>query len=361
MLRDYLLQREVKSVKLINEESENITRMSGYQDSASEKFLRGVLKSAVDHSLSSDCFVIIDSLNYIKGYRYELHCIARTLRTPHCTVWIQCNDTLAKSRALRRKAEHGDAYPDSVYEDLKRRFEAPNEKNRWDTPLFLVDMTCAGVNETSESTSLSTTTATSTLTATEETCDLEARKDSSTSTIFSSSSWRPSSKSSSSQSSFQRKSVSSESLSASDSKEPSQDSEALLSFSGTMASRPETLGELADASFERILHHLTSQPTLLPNNSTVSVPHGSANLLYELDKTSQRIVAQMIHHQASDCAEGAPIIFTEFNRTLELHRPVGQQELQRHRRQFVSLHSKHPPSDTAAIGAKFVDFVASQL
>ncbi len=56
------------------------------EDNFSEKNLRASLKSSVERQLSRDVVVILDSLNYIKGYRYELYCIARALRTPHCIV-----------------------------------------------------------------------------------------------------------------------------------------------------------------------------------------------------------------------------------------------------------------------------------
>ena len=45
----------------------------------------GSLKSAVDHRLSAESVVVLDSLNYIKGFRYELYCSTRTfLRTVWC-------------------------------------------------------------------------------------------------------------------------------------------------------------------------------------------------------------------------------------------------------------------------------------
>ena len=43
---------------------------------AKEKDLRGLLRSEVDRLLTKDNLVILDSLNYIKGFRYELHTYA---------------------------------------------------------------------------------------------------------------------------------------------------------------------------------------------------------------------------------------------------------------------------------------------
>ncbi|XP_012494920.1 PREDICTED: protein KTI12 homolog [Propithecus coquereli] len=58
-----------------------------YGDSAREKALRGALRAAVERQLSRQDVVIVDSLNYIKGFRYELYCLARAARTPLCLVY----------------------------------------------------------------------------------------------------------------------------------------------------------------------------------------------------------------------------------------------------------------------------------
>lgn len=55
-------------------------------DAAAEKITRGGLKSGVNHALNAKTLVILDSLNYIKGFRYELYCSARSEGTQHCVV-----------------------------------------------------------------------------------------------------------------------------------------------------------------------------------------------------------------------------------------------------------------------------------
>ena len=51
---------------------------------------RGHLKAAVERLLSKDAVVICDSMNYIKGFRYELFARARALSTQSCVVWMHC-------------------------------------------------------------------------------------------------------------------------------------------------------------------------------------------------------------------------------------------------------------------------------
>lgn len=81
----------------VNEESLQISRSTGYANGHSEKELRGSLKSAVEHVLNDETMVILDSLNYIKGYRYELYCAARTAKTPYCVVWVATDFTTASA------------------------------------------------------------------------------------------------------------------------------------------------------------------------------------------------------------------------------------------------------------------------
>ena len=63
-------------------------RNACYASSREEKMARGMLKSKVERYLSQDRIVILDSLNYIKGFRYELFCVSKHMKTPHCIV--QC-------------------------------------------------------------------------------------------------------------------------------------------------------------------------------------------------------------------------------------------------------------------------------
>jgi protein KTI12 len=96
--------------------------------------------------------LIVDALNYIKGYRYQMWCFAKEMETPMCVVHVgtpieQCK--LVNARRLKGgKEETGgvewagedneEAYEPEVFENLIYRYEEPNGMNRWDSPLFTV-------------------------------------------------------------------------------------------------------------------------------------------------------------------------------------------------------------------------------
>lgn len=109
-LASFLASHGCGAVEIVNEESEGILKAQCFASSAAEKAARGVIKSAVNHKLNKDNYVIVDSLNYIKGYRYELYCIARSMRTTHCVCWVQAHNSDSNIWNQTRLSEGSDGY-----------------------------------------------------------------------------------------------------------------------------------------------------------------------------------------------------------------------------------------------------------
>ena len=107
-----------------------------FSDSKHEKEVRGRLKSEVVRLLSKENVVICDGLNYIKGFRYELYCASKSVKTTQVTVHcdISENDVID----FNSSREDSDKYNDNIIKELIQRYECPISSNRWDSPLFLV-------------------------------------------------------------------------------------------------------------------------------------------------------------------------------------------------------------------------------
>ncbi|KAH6605127.1 rna polymerase ii elongator complex subunit [Trichoderma cornu-damae] len=117
---------------------------------ASEKDARAAVYGAVKRVLSDKDVVILDGLNYIKGWRYQLHCEAKAVRTPSCILQIGCSrerarqvneDRLDRGQAAVDHEASSDAaepYEPANWENLVFRHEEPNPMTRWDSPLFTV-------------------------------------------------------------------------------------------------------------------------------------------------------------------------------------------------------------------------------
>lgn len=127
------------------------------------------------------------------------------------------------------------------------------------------------------------------------------------------------------------------SISRNESSTSSFSSSGALSFSGSTIKHDGVKGMNFDDAANAVIQYFQSANAPTMNLSTISVPHAQADLLYELDRISQSISQSIVAHQR-EFLEGTPIIFSEYNRTMGLHRIVGLSELQRYRRQFVNAN-----------------------
>ncbi|XP_057672706.1 protein KTI12 homolog [Diorhabda carinulata] len=110
---------------------------SFYDDKDKEKHIRGVLKSEVLKLVSSNNVVILDALNYIKGYRYELFCGTKANKCTQCTLHTEINRDEAWKFNENRENE-AEKYNRETFDALVMRYEDPNGNNRWDAPLFTI-------------------------------------------------------------------------------------------------------------------------------------------------------------------------------------------------------------------------------
>jgi protein KTI12 len=73
------------NIHIVDDKSLNVTR-EAYSNETDEKKVRGAVLSAVERLLTKKDIVIVDCMNYIKGLRYQLYCIARAIGTNHIVV-----------------------------------------------------------------------------------------------------------------------------------------------------------------------------------------------------------------------------------------------------------------------------------
>ncbi|RAO64668.1 uncharacterized protein BHQ10_000680 [Talaromyces amestolkiae] len=131
-----------------------------YDHARTEKEARAVAYARVKRALAKDAFVILDGMNYIKGYRYQLWCEAKAVGTTCCVVHIgtpidkcvainnsrfknqqSAQDTLPETNATTDDLAEPDTeepYPSDLHQNLIFRYEEPSTHSRWDKPLFTV-------------------------------------------------------------------------------------------------------------------------------------------------------------------------------------------------------------------------------
>jgi protein KTI12 len=142
-----LLQPSIADVVIINEDTAcpDWTKQQCYATSLAEKNTRAALKSAFDRAIATankKTLVILDSLNYIKGFRYELHCLSKAAGERHGVLWILNQATVVEEWNDRRPKNvmEREAFSKDQLHELILRYEPPDERNRWDKPMFSVDV-----------------------------------------------------------------------------------------------------------------------------------------------------------------------------------------------------------------------------
>lgn len=136
-LKTYLEEEKKKNVILISENDlvdKNKNEIFG--DSTKEKPIRSSLRADVERFISRDNIIILDGLNYIKSSRYELFCLIKASKTLHCVV--QC--CYPSEMCIKWNESRPDSvkYTKEIFDAIVMRFEEPDSRNRWDSPLFTV-------------------------------------------------------------------------------------------------------------------------------------------------------------------------------------------------------------------------------
>lgn len=119
-----------------SDESLNILH-GDYVGSNDERRARSKIMSVVKRDLSRHNIVIVDSLNYIKGFRYQLHCEVKNVMTTYCLIHALCPTNKIMEWNFQETEFHK-PWDSQFLAALIQRYEEPNSDTRWDSPLFSV-------------------------------------------------------------------------------------------------------------------------------------------------------------------------------------------------------------------------------
>eukprot|EP00977_Amphora_coffeiformis_P013975 scaffold3821_cov173-Amphora_coffeaeformis.AAC.14 len=368
LIRDRALARsprDIRKVVIINESSAcpDQSAFVCYETSQAEKGTRGALKSAFDRVVGDDAsstLVILDSLNYIKGFRYELHCISKAAGQKHGVVWVLNESKLCKEWNRQRRAESQQSdsfyYSDALMDELILRFEPPDARNRWDNPLYPIDVRPPGVKQQSglanDALEQSVYNMHKLSDAIEENATAAIKK---TSTTFK-------------RAGFKKKPVrptrDAESAEVGAAKETAAAEAPKEDTALETETKEQTVEEQVDQMLNSFL--LDVQP-LKQGMSTQQHVSSDANVLHDVDSITQQVCSLIATAQNKSTTAGGRLCIALNNDKepiwFDFHRRVALPELRRLRRQYIQWAvAQHPPEDSTerGIASAFITYIAAQ-
>lgn len=114
-----------------------------------------------------------------------------------------------------------------------------------------------------------------------------------------------------------------------------------------------------DAIWDALIGSSTTPKTVKPNQATVLKPPSASDYLYLLDKATQETVTAILEWQKDHMGESGGDVRIG-NEVLELAAPVTLPQLQRFRRQFISMNRQDAlPKERIRNG--FIEYLAGNL
>ena len=388
----------IKKVIIINEQlaRPDKTTQECYSSPTEEKLTRAALKSEFDKHVLGDpsTLVILDSLNYIKGFRYELHCISKASGEKHGVVWLICSEEVAKKWNEKRSNDDRNKYSDDTMNELILRYEPPDQRNRWDRPLYRVDVNSTlndslleELNILLNSDNISTNNGDETGYAAEKILNKsvynmhslsDAIKDSSQSTTVTSSKQLGSSfkRATAIGSGFRRGNgskctindlkstetvVKDEINTKEEINEPNKET---VTLSAPKKREVKKMEDLVDSLLDSFLLDVEA---LKQGQSTKIATAASSNVLNDVDNISQGASTAFLGAQQGSSSVGNGNINVPIGSgktfTMHVNRTVQIVEMKRLRRQYITWVKDNPPKDTSSTGiaTSFLSFVQNQL
>eukprot|EP00934_Nitzschia_sp_Nitz4_P005510 Nitzschia sp. Nitz4//scaffold48_size128905//23106//24281//NITZ4_003582-RA/size128905-processed-gene-0.106-mRNA-1//-1//CDS//3329552928//5500//frame0 len=371
LLKDRALKRpDIQDVVIINEETARpgLSKQACYESSLAEKQTRAALKSSFDKAIAASnkkTLVVLDSLNYIKGFRYELHCLSKAAGERHGILWVLNQVSVAEEWNSRRESNNKESmYSTELLKELIQRYEPPDERNRWDKPLFTIDPLSPAGGKGSASMSdavkksvynmhdLADSLSTSTPQDTAETTATVPSKKV-TKSAFTRTKRKPT----------EQKSAATTAASTAVAAQDPSTSQAASITSSQQEGQAKSEHVSVEDQLDEILATFLSGKELREGTSTKQHVAGDANALAALDATTARLVSTIVSAQTLHIGGLLQVPVGSSSLAMNCKRNVALPELRRLRKQYLQWAGIHPPDDTTEVGiaASFLRYVEEQL
>jgi len=380
------------------------TQQECYESSLAEKTTRGALKSAFERAVAladESTLVILDSLNYIKGFRYELFCISKAAKERHGVVWV-LNDPAVVKEWNRQRSLNDETYSPDLLMQLMQRYEPPDERNRWDKPLYRVDVrppaTDANANANDSTANANNSNSTATTVKQENVAqdvlhqsvyNMHALSDAigggtavtaPVSDATTTATTEPAKKFTLKRAVFKRapaKPVAPTAVvgaAANDTvvdtngtaAQPTVPNNSTASTSETANPKVQSLQDRIDEILDSFL---VKERRLREGASTRQHVASDSDVLHTVDSVTQQVCSAIATAQSKSATTGSstgstllPVTVRGETLSFKCHRRLGLPELRRHRAQYLQWVATHPPEDTSdrGIAGSFLCYIEAQ-
>eukprot|EP00980_Cylindrotheca_fusiformis_P025535 scaffold14008_cov124-Cylindrotheca_fusiformis.AAC.3 len=364
LLKERALQhKEIDNVLIINEESAcpDHTKNECYANSLSEKQTRAALKSSFDRGvgksqLNRRTLVILDSINYIKGFRYELHCISKASAERHGILWVLNRLNVVEEWNSQRTEQ--EAFQPELLRELVQRYEPPDDRNRWDKPLYTIDLTPPGT-PLNDSKSEAVNQSVYNMHALGENLGKASGGSEVPKSIVQPKKMKKSAFSRARKPAGAPDAPQVDNLNAS--VVPSSTTAAPMEVAKKEEKVQKSLEQQLDEILDSFL--LNTQP-LKEGHSTRQHVAGDANVLQELDSITQRLISSIANAQNLHTGGKLQLKTSSgIDLSLNCSRRVALPELRRLRKQYLQWVVNHPPEDSSekGIATSFLKYLEEQL
>lgn len=233
-------------------------------------------------------------------------------------------------------------YPETLLNELIQRYEPPDARNRWDQPLYRIDLTPSGMHSMNQAAQDALQ---------QSVYNMHSLSDA----ITDSAAAGPTKPKAKSAASSFRKRPSSQTRS-NDSNEEMSESKQFPERSETNESTTDTCS-LEERIDEILDSFLVDVKPLKMGTSTQQHVSGNSNVLHQVDSLTQKVCT------AISQAPTGNFELSEYGVTVKSGRKLGLPELKRLRQQYIRWAAQHPPADTSERGIvlSFVQFVEGHV
>ena len=273
------------------------------------------------------------------------------MRQQHCVLWVLNDSSSISNHSNEEDEEDGVGQGELCKEDvdaLIMRYEAPDERNRWDKPLFKIDLSSSSSFNHNSGVVLPPSPEKQSIPA----LNINSSSTSSEQTVLYKSVYN--------MHKLNESLLLDEAVTTTLDKDSIQKKIGIDIDDDNEHDDKHALVQRVDEFLNRFLNESSA---LVENNSTKKVVTAKLDVLHDTDRITQQIALKVMNAQKTQGGYGCTTVTLANNQNIILDRDITQNDMRKFRRQFIKWIGLHPPDDCSEDGVTlaFLSYIQTQL